>query len=71
MKSIKVVCKKSYTFPGEEHTSFTEEKIYDVKLPLSDHEKGYAIINDLGQTHWIHKPGMPVFDEYFKVLAIE
>jgi aminoglycoside/choline kinase family phosphotransferase len=63
-----VFCKKSYTFPGEERSSFTQGKAYPVQVTQSNHVNGFAIINDLGQTHWIREPGHPEFDEYFEML---
>ena len=63
-----VFCKKGYTFPGEDKSSFTCGKIYTVKASQSNHVNGFAIVNDLGQVHWIHEPGHPDFDEYFDVV---
>ena len=63
-----VVCKKGYTFPGEEGPSFTRGKIYSVKASQSHPVNGFAIVNDLGQIHWIREPGHPHFDDYFEFL---
>lgn len=66
MSATSVFCKRSYTFVGESKTSFTEGKVYPIHLTASDHIKGYAITNDLGEIHWIREPGHPDFDEFFR-----
>lgn len=63
-----VICQRSYTFPGEDRSSFTRGKLYEVLPTQSNHVNGLAIVNDLGQVHWIHEPGHIEFDEYFEVV---
>ena len=63
-----VICQKGYTFPGEDKPSFTRGKMYPVLSTRSNHVNGLAIVNDLGQVHWIHEPGHVEFDEYFEVV---